>query len=109
MSCWRQDGAQLILSVKLTPHSDRDRLGDPWIDAGGAAWLRAQVRAAPEKGKANVALIALLATMLKIPRSKISLEAGDTNRLKRLRIDGADEALIARLTELAHPEVTDKQ
>jgi uncharacterized protein YggU (UPF0235/DUF167 family) len=106
---WRRDGAGLILSVKLTPHSDRDRLGDVWTDAAGAVWLRAQVRAVPEKGKANAALVALLAKLLKIPKAKISLEAGDTNRLKRLRIDGADDALVARLTQLTHPNVTDMQ
>jgi len=35
----------------------------------------------------------LLAKRLEWPRSAISLESGDTNRLKRLRIKGGGEAL----------------
>lgn len=59
----------------------------------------ARVRAVPEKGKANAALIALLAKRLDWPRSAILLESGDTNRLKRLRIIGGGGA-SARLTAL---------
>lgn len=92
MSCWRRDGADLILAVRLTPHSPREGLGGIWIDAQDQAWLMAQVRAVAEKGRANKALIALLARELKVPASAISLEAGDTNRLKRLRIRGVADA-----------------
>ena len=57
------------------------------------------MRAVPEKGRANGALIALLAKALDWPKSAILLESGDTNRLKRLRIrDGANAAV--RLTAI---------
>lgn len=101
MTAWRRDGADLILSVKLTPNSAKGGVGGLWTDDKGAGWLRAQVCAVPEKGKANLALVALLADRLKTPKRTISLEAGDTNRLKRLRIAGADEALATRLKLLA--------
>lgn len=74
-------------------------MGGRWTDSQGAQWLGARVRAVPEKGKANVALIALLADRLDWPRSAISLESGDTNRLKRLRIQGGGRAL-ARLAAI---------
>lgn len=89
-----------MLAVRLTPKAARDDLGGLWVDEKGAAWLMASVRAVPEKGRANEALIALLGKRLEVPRSKISLEAGDANRLKRLRIVGAGEALTARLEQL---------
>jgi uncharacterized protein YggU (UPF0235/DUF167 family) len=42
----------------------------------------------PEKGRANDALIALLAKRLDWRKRAILLESGDTNRLKRVRIIG---------------------
>ena len=93
MTVWSQDGGDLILSVRLTPGSSREEVAGSWTDEKGADWLCARVRAVPEKGKANVALIALLADRLDWPRSAIFLESGDTNRLKRLRIKGGGEAL----------------
>ena len=94
MTGFVRDGDDLILSVRLTPGATREEVGGVWTDEKGAHWLSARVRAVPEKGKANAALIALLAKMLDRPRSAISLESGDTNRLKRLRIKGGGEALL---------------
>lgn len=76
-------------------------VGGCWTDANGDIWLMASVRAVPEKGRANSALIVLLAKALSVPRSTISLESGGTNRLKQLRITGGASALsLGRLTTL---------
>ena len=93
MTVWRREGNDLLISIRLTPGAAREELGGQWTDEKGALWLGARVRAIAEKGKANAALIALLAKALDWPRSAISLESGDTNRLKRLRIKGGGEAL----------------
>ena len=93
MSVWRQDGNDLLLSVRLTPGAAREDISGCWTDEKDAQWLGARVRAVPEKGRANVALIALLAKTLDWPRSAISLESGDSNRLKRLRVKGGIDAL----------------
>lgn len=93
MTVWSQDGGDLILAVRLTPGASREEVAGRWTDEKGADWLCARVRAVPEKGKANAALVALLAKALDWPRSAIFLESGDTNRLKRLRIKGGGEAL----------------
>ncbi|CAM5486925.1 DUF167 family protein [Sphingobium scionense] len=90
---WRRDGNDLILAVRLTPGATREDVGGRWTDEHGAHWLLARVRAVPEKGKANAALVALLARRLDWPRGAILLESGDTNRLKRLRIQGGAQAL----------------
>lgn len=96
MTPWVQAGDDLILPVRLTPGSAREEVGGVWTDAQGACWLCARVRAVPEKGRANRAVIALLAKALDWPKGAISLESGDTNRLKRLRIKGGISA-TARL------------
>ncbi|WP_425262539.1 DUF167 domain-containing protein [Sphingobium cyanobacteriorum] len=99
-SAWSQAGNDLLLCVRLTPGSAKEAIGGGWTDAQGARWLSARVRAVPEKGKANSALIALLAKRLDWPRSAILLESGDTNRLKRLRITGGGGDACARLVAL---------
>lgn len=99
MSAWSRAGDDLLLRVRLTPGAATDAVGGVWTDEMGQGWLAARVRAAPERGKANAALIALLARWLDRPRSAILLESGDTNRLKRLRIigGGGAEARLAAL------------
>jgi uncharacterized protein YggU (UPF0235/DUF167 family) len=59
--------------------------------------LRARVAAVPEKGKANSALIALLAKTIKRPKSAVSLVSGGTGRVKVLRIKGDPTAIAERL------------
>lgn len=89
-----------MIAIRLTPGAARDDIGGCWVDEREARWLSARVRAVPEKGKANVALIALLSKRLDWPRSAILLESGDTNRLKRLRITGGGGDGVVRLTAL---------
>lgn len=101
MTVWSQDGDDLVLAIRLTPGASRDDVAGRWTDEKGADWLSARVRAVPEKGRANVALIVLMAKWLDWPRSAIFLESGDTNRLKRLRIKGGGQALASsRLTTI---------
>ncbi len=68
--------------------------------ADGRVVLKARVRAAPVEGQANTALIGLLAKMLDVPRSKVTLVAGDISRIKRIEIAGNGAALAARLEQL---------
>jgi len=104
----RRDGADLLLSVRLTPRAARARLGGLFTDAAGHRWLQASVTAPPDKGKANAALIRLLSSQLGCPASSILLETGDTNRLKRLRIADCTPAIEQCLTDIASEERTDR-
>ena len=58
------------------------------------------VTAVPENGKANIALIKLLAKTAKWPKSSVEIVAGHTDRNKVLEISDDPEALIAQLHEL---------
>lgn len=88
------------LSVKLTPNAGRDGIDGAETGADGEALLKARVTAVPEKGKANKALIELLAKSLKLPKSSISVISGDTARKKILRIDGDTEEIAGKLASL---------
>ena len=53
--------------------------------------------APPEDGKANAALVQLLADALGAARRNIRIAAGETSRLKTVEIEGETGALMARL------------
>jgi len=83
------------LHVRLTPKSSVDRI-DGWDqDDKGRKFLKVRVRAAPIEGRANEALIVFLAKNLKVPKSRVSLVAGDTARVKTVEVEGLSEDEIA--------------
>ncbi len=85
------------LVVRLTPKASADRI-DRWdTDDKGRRFLKVRVRAAPIEGRANDALIVFIAKTLEIPKSRLTLVAGDTARLKVIDIDGLSEAEIDAL------------
>lgn len=90
------------LSVRLTPNGGRDALEKVEAGSDGDMVLKARVSAVPENGKANKALIALLAKAFRVPKSAITLISGETARKKILRIDTNPEDLILKLEKLAH-------
>ena len=94
-------GGAVLLSVRLTPRGGRDRVEGIVADAGGAAWLSVRVAAPPEAGRANAALLALLAQALGVPASSVTLVGGAASRRKRVRIAGDALALAARIRALA--------
>ncbi|MBY5401325.1 DUF167 domain-containing protein [Rhizobium leguminosarum] len=94
---WRLFGDHLRLAVRLTPNGGRDAVDGIEVDGEGEAFLKARVTSVPEKGKANKALILLIAKSLRIPKSSISLVSGETARKKILRIDGDPEDLLKKL------------
>jgi len=76
-----------FLSVRVTPAAGRDAvLG--WQDDA----LRLCVAAPAQRGKANEAVIRLLAGALGLPRQRLSIVRGQTSRRKVIAIEGLDEA-----------------
>lgn len=74
--------------LKVIPKSTRNRVVG-WVGER----LKIQVTAAPERGKANDAVIDVLAAALELPRSQIRIVAGATSPLKTVSIDGASDVL----------------
>lgn len=89
-----------MLRVRLQPKASADRLEGMALDAAGHPYLKARVRAAPEKGKANAALEKLIAGAVGAPRSAVTVIKGGTSRLKTVCIEGADKAMEAALRHL---------
>lgn len=103
-AAWRlvQGGAEL--RVRVQPNAAKDAVEGLGEEANGDRHLKVRVRAVPEKGKANAAVEALLAAALGLPKSAITVERGETQRIKTVRIE-ADTSIaeaLARLTGEAH-------
>ncbi|CUU43416.1 hypothetical protein BVIRIDIS_24360 [Blastochloris viridis] len=63
----------------------------------GRRVVAARVRAVPESGAANAALVALVAAALKVPKRDVELVAGATSRVKTLHVAGDPAALAEML------------
>lgn len=94
----RADGIDLF--VRLTPKAAHDRLEGVEAAADGRRYLKARVRAVPEKGAANAALEKLVAKALGIATSAVSVSAGATARLKRLHVGGDPTSLAEAVVRL---------
>ncbi|MBI3440146.1 MAG: DUF167 domain-containing protein [Proteobacteria bacterium] len=79
----------------MTPSGGADRIDGCATDDAGQTYLKARVRAAPEDGKANAALEALLAKALGVAKSKVKVARGATARLKAVEIEGVSDTEIA--------------
>ena len=79
------------LQLKVIPKSSRNRVVG-WVGDR----LKIQVTAAPERGKANAAVVEVLAAALGLSRSQVRIVAGETTPLKTAEVDGA-AGLLAKL------------
>ena len=58
--------------------------------------LKLQIAAPPVDGKANEAVREFLADLLGVPKSRVSIAAGETASQKTIHIDGIEESHAAR-------------
>ena len=79
------------LHLKVIPKSSKDRVVG-WVGDR----LKVQVTAPPERGKANDAVVDVIAGALGVPRSRVRIVAGGTAPLKTVDVDG-DDAVLAKL------------
>jgi uncharacterized protein (TIGR00251 family) len=87
----------LTVAIRLTPKASMDRVSGIMAEAGGARRIKVSVTAVPESGKANGALIQLLARQWKVPKSRISIIRGLTDRRKTVLVSGDPGKLSERL------------
>ena len=98
MASWlTRNAAGARVSLKVTPCAGRDDVRGIEVDAGNRGYLAVRVSAPPEGGKANAALIRLLARRWRIASRDLRVVSGAGSRRKVLQIQGPPDALIARL------------
>ena len=97
---WIRVADGLVVAVRLTPKGGRDAIDGLERLADGRAVLKVRVRAAPSEGAANAALVRLMAQALDVPPRQVSLTAGATARVKRIKIAGDAARLAATLKKV---------
>jgi uncharacterized protein len=100
-AAWRATSSGIDIHCRLTPKGGRDAIDGVAALSDGQSVLVARVRTAPEDGKANEALRALIAARLGVSVSSVRLTAGAKSRVKQLSVEGDPPALIARLAAFA--------
>jgi len=96
----RKTNKGVLVNLRVTPKSASARIGEVGEDAGGRRFLRVHVREVPEKGKANGAVIKLIAKAWGLPKSGIEVVSGGNDRNKVIAVEGEPDALMARLEAL---------
>jgi len=99
-ACYRATAGGLVIHLRVTPNAGLDRIEGIEVRDDGQAVLRLRVKAVPDKGKANAAVVALLAEALGIAKGKVGVIAGETARLKTVAVDGDSAELVGRLETL---------
>ena len=88
----------LRVAIRLSPRARSDRLlGIVAVAEGGHA-IKAAVTAPPLNGRANEALLQLLARAWGLPRCDLSIVAAAASRNKTLHVAGDPHQLITRLS-----------
>ena len=71
-----------IREIKVFPKSSREELVEK------DCVLKAYIKAAPDKGKANKALVALIAKKYKVKKNDVTIVTGQTSRNKVVEVSG---------------------
>lgn len=74
---------QSLLTLYVQPRASKNKLAGLHGNA-----LKLYITSPPIDGQANKAVIALLAKILHLPKSSITIVAGDKSRTKQIRITG---------------------
>lgn len=85
------------MRVRLTPRASANKVSGLQRDAEGQTWIKAQVTTVPEAGKANVALVKMLAKEWRLAKSAVSIVQGATDRNKTLLVSGDPEKVLRAL------------
>ena len=86
------------MAIRLSPRAKADRLLAIAATAEGGRAIRVSVSAPPQGGRANEALLRLLAYTWHLPRRNLSIAAGATSRNKIVNVAGDPHQLFAQLS-----------
>ncbi len=97
---WTTSAQGVVINVRLTPRSTRDQIEGQRSLSDERAVLAARVHAVPEDGKANDALLHLIARALDVRISDCALASGAKSRIKSVSVMGDPDALSRKLEAL---------
>lgn len=98
-ACLSQTAEGVEIRMKVVPGASRDRIAGLLGDA-----LKVQVAAAPERGKANAAVVALIAKVLGVASRDVLVIHGQTSPQKVLLVREARVAAVAAALGLSEED-----
>jgi uncharacterized protein (TIGR00251 family) len=82
------------LTVRVTPNARRSEFAGWTMDEKGRPVLLIKLQAPPVDGKANTELLRFLADELECAKSQVTLQRGESSRLKVVELPVAAMALL---------------
>lgn len=79
----QRDGTDWLVDLRVQPRASRTELAGQL-----GARLKVRLQVPPVDGRANAALLEFLANLCGLPKSRVTLEAGQSSRDKRVRLHG---------------------
>lgn len=95
------------LAVKVTPKSGKDQVIGV-VEENGAQEVHIRVTAPPDKGKANKAVVQLLAKEIGLAKSTIEVKRGETSHHKLLALECEQSHVDEWMTGLPRVERSGK-
>lgn len=95
---FRQDQSGVAFTVRVQPKASADRIAGE--HAGG---LKLAVTAPPEAGKANEAVVKLLAKKLNVSKSSVRILSGAASRQKVVHVDNLTADAVRKLLAAGRP------
>jgi uncharacterized protein (TIGR00251 family) len=83
----RRDGADWVVEVRVQPRASRTEFAGLLGDR-----LKVRLQAPPVDGRANAALLEFIAECCRLPKGRVTLDAGQTGRDKRVRLHDLEYA-----------------
>lgn len=87
----------LNFNIKVTTKAKQNYIGEVFVNSTNQKVLKIYITAAPIEGKANKAIIALLAKVWKLKKSQINIILGNKDHNKVVHIEGNPKDLLAHL------------
>ena len=94
----RDLGSSVVFAVKVHPRAKKNAITGRVGDA-----LKIAITAPPTDGKANAACIEFFAKLLNLPRSSVTIAAGQTSRNKVIRVAGLTAEELRRRLAIEQP------
>ena len=95
-------GRACIFAVRVQPRARREQITGVLGDA-----LKVSVTAPPIEGRANAACCELLAKILRLPKSSVTIAAGESSRNKQVRVADIGAAELTARLQAALPTKKD--
>lgn len=92
------------LAVRVHPGARRNAIRG-WLADGV---LKLEVTAAPEAGRANQAVCALIALAAGVGKRQVTVARGETSRAKQIEVEGIETAELKRRIERVLEEQNDR-